>query len=235
MTTGIDFTKPGPAGTGGPGCCTTCPLRPTCPVASDDSPACAVTGSTPPPPPPSHLPDAAPAAGVLERVDYTEIVSRGAEAAISGMFGFGWTDLLATAIERTNKWDADGNPVDWGRLQLKRNFLCLAVATLVPLGDHTAAVWVARTITTYGFTAPLVPAGMALGVGGSVFLGQYAPGLLGWVCHFGWSAGSALVSGALKFLRSRLGWIVTRPAIWAAIGGLLIVTGRPIVRILTGA
>ncbi|MEU3602247.1 hypothetical protein ABZ714_26545 [Streptomyces sp. NPDC006798] len=218
------------------GCRAACPIATSCPRTADDGgthPTCAATDTTP----------AAPADGdpLTEAredrrgTDMTEVVSRSVEAAASAAFGFGWLDLVIGAVQRGNASDADGNPVDWGRLQLKRNGLAVLVVTLVPLGDHTAARWVAQALNEYHFGAVFYPLGTALGFGLPVVLGQYVPGLTGTVCS-GTVRAAAFTARALgRFAASRLGWILTRPLIWAAVCGLLIVTWRFLVHILTGA
>ncbi|MFD3884005.1 hypothetical protein [Streptomyces microflavus] len=214
-------------GTGG--CCSGCPVRTGCGVANDTVDTCAVTGHQPPPPPPPT--DPAPTGW-----DATEAASRGVESAISGLFGFGWADLAALVIERTNPFDADGNPVDWGRLQIKRNLLCIGLATLVPIDGTTPARWVANALNTGGVAyAVFAPAGAVLCVAGSLWLGSCAGGLLGDLCRLCLSAATAVSRALWKFARSGLGWILTRPAIWAAVCGVLIVSWDAIVHTLTGA
>ncbi|MFF4286004.1 hypothetical protein ACFY0R_11850 [Streptomyces sp. NPDC001633] len=171
---------------------------------------------------------------VVRRFDVTDIASRGVEAAISGAFGFGWTDLATALIERSAVWDSEGNRVDWGRLQIKRNLLCIAVATTVPLGDHTATMWVADALRTYSFSAVFIPAGMFLGIVMPVFVGQFVPGI-GGLCRAAVSVTGLVGRAAWRFLSSRLGWVVTRPAIWAVLCGLATATWRFVVYRLTGA
>ncbi|MFJ5785502.1 hypothetical protein [Streptomyces hydrogenans] len=215
------------------GCCGTCPIRTGCTAATATATACAVTGTTPPPAPPTTAP----------RIDYTEVASRGAETVISAAFGLGWTDLLAKVIEHSNRTDADGNPVNWKRLQLSRNFLCIGVATLIPLGDTTAARWVADTITsrTLGgwLMLPFEAAGWPLLPVAAAALGCLITGPVGTVCRLAFTTvgktAAVLAKGAWKLTCSRLGWIVTRPLIWAATCGLFIAFARPIAHALTGA
>ncbi|MFJ5802967.1 hypothetical protein [Streptomyces decoyicus] len=224
----------------GGGCCTGCPIREGCALAADTYVSCPITGSTPPPTPPAHTPAPAPAVDAYEeapaerRFDITAAASRGVEAAISGAFGFGWTDLATAVIERSARFDSEGNPVDWGRLQIKRNLLCIAVATAVPIGGHTATVWVADALRTYSVGVVLVPAGIALGAVMPVFVGQFVPGISG-LCRATVGVTSLISRGARRLLTSRLGWVVTRPAIWALICGLATATWRFIVYRLTGA
>jgi len=157
------------------------------------------------------------------------------EPAIDAAFGFGWSDMLATVIERTNSTDSQDIPVDWSRLQLARNVLCIGVATCVPIDGQSAALRVADACSTYGLSAPLVHAGMALGIGGAALIGRKAPGPGGAICRGIW----ALLCGAgrliLRFVRSRLGWIVVRPVIWAVVCGLVILTWRFVVHVIAGA
>ncbi|KIZ17360.1 hypothetical protein [Streptomyces natalensis] len=223
------------------GCCAGCPIREGCALAADTYVVCPITGSSPPPAPPDHTPAQATAADAYaeppatRRFDVTEVASRGVETAISGAFGFGWLDLATGLIERFNREDADGNPIDWSRLQLKRNGLSLLVATTVPLGEHTAAQWVAHGLSNYSLGVVFMPVGMALGSVMPVFVGAFAPGPLGAVCRPLWSAVAFTTRATWRFATSRLGWIVTRPAIWAAISGVLLLSGRFLLRVLTGA
>lgn len=241
--TPLSFTKTSwPLGApAGGGCCTGCPIREGCALAADTYVSCPITGSTPPPEPPAHIPSPAPDVDAYEEVpaerrfDVTAVASRGMEAAISGAFGFGWTDLATAVIERSARFDSDGNSVDWGRLQIKRNLLCIAVATAVPIGDHTATVWVADALRTYGISAALVPAGAALAIVGPVFLGKHASNAFGALCKGLWGIAAFTSKALWRFLASGLGWIVTRPAIWAVICGLATATWRFVVYRLTGA
>ncbi|MFF4950581.1 hypothetical protein [Streptomyces chattanoogensis] len=224
----------------GGGCCAGCPIREGCALAADTYVSCPITGSTPPPAPPPHIPAPAPAVDAYEeapaerRFDVTAIASRGVEAAISGAFGFGWTDLATAVIERSARFDSEGNPVDWGRLQIKRNLLCIAVVTAVPIGEHTATVWVADALRTYSISTVFVPAGIALGFVMPVFVGQFVPAI-GGMCRAAIRLGALATHGAWRLLTSRLGWVVTRPAIWAVICGLATATWRFVVYRLTGA
>jgi hypothetical protein len=226
----------------GLGLCAVCPVRLTCPAATPGRTRCPVTSSTLPPPAP---PDNAPAVGVAvesepenSRTGFAEAASRGLERAVSTVLDLGWTDLLAALIERTNQRDADGNEIDWTRVQLGRNLLSIGVATLVPIGGTPAAVWVARwleTFTTHGISGLFAPAGAALAVALVLFIGRVVPGLIGDICGAGWWLASTTVRIARWVLRSRLGWLLSRPAIWAVIGGVLIVSWRGLVYVLTGA
>lgn len=225
----------------GGGCCAGCPIREGCALAADTYVSCPITGSTPPPAPPAHIPAPAPAVDAYEeapaeqRFDMTAVASRSVEAAISGAFGFGWTDLATALIERSAVWDSEGNRVDWGRLQIKRNLLCIAVATAAPLGDHTATVWVAEALKTYSINAVFVPAGMVLGFVGPVFVGKHASNAFGVLCQALWGATALTARATWRLITSRLGWVITRPAIWAAICGLTVATWRFVVYRLTGA
>ncbi|WP_327156680.1 hypothetical protein [Streptomyces tubercidicus] len=224
----------------GGGCCAKCPIREGCALAADTYVACPITGGTSPSAPPTRIPAPAPAVDAYEeasaerRFDVTAIASRGVEAAISGAFGFGWTDLATAVIERSARFDSEGNPVDWGRLQIKRNLLCIAVTTAVPIGDHTATVWVADALRTYSVGAVFVPAGIALGFVMPVFVGQFVPAI-GGLCRGAMRLGAVITRAAWRLLSSRLGWVITRPAIWAVICGLATATWRFVVYRLTGA
>ncbi|KPC61262.1 hypothetical protein [Streptomyces chattanoogensis] len=217
-------------------CCTGCPIREGCALAADTYVVCPITGSTPPPPPPAHVPaaDAFTDEPAARRFDITDVASRGVEAALSGAFGFGWTDVATALIERSAVWDSDGNRVDWARLQIKRNLLCIAVATAAPIGDHTATVWIANALRTYSISAVFVPAGMALGVVMPVIVGQFVPGI-GGLCRAAVGVTAFVGRATWRFLTSRMGWVVTRPAIWAVICGLATATWRFVVYRLTGA
>jgi len=164
-----------------------------------------------------------------------EAADHGMEEAVAGLMRSGWSDVAEAAIERAQA--AHGtDPTDWSRLQIGRNLLSAALATLVPVDGTTAAGWVARTISTHGITAPVYgPAGAAVCAVGSLWLGRHVPGLLGALCGVGWSLLSAAVTRLWRFVRSPRGWILTRPLIWAAASGVLIVSGRVIVHTLTGA
>ncbi|MFE9966772.1 hypothetical protein [Streptomyces sp. NPDC005525] len=220
-----------PLAGGADGCCSSCPVRTECGVANDAAENCAVTGHQPSPAQPSTDP-------ATTGWDVTEVASRGVESAISGLFGFDWADMAALVIERTNRFDADGDPVDWGRLQIKRNLLCIALATLVPMpiDGTTPARWVANALNTGGVAyAVIAPAGAMLCVAGSIWLGTLAPGVFGGLCRLCLSVTTAAGRAWWKFARSGLGWIITRPAIWAAACGILIVSWDAIVHTLTGA
>ncbi|MYQ91475.1 hypothetical protein GTY20_09110 [Streptomyces sp. SID4946] len=130
----------------------------------------------------------------------------------------------------------DGNDVDWGRLQPVRNLLSIAGATLVPVGHTTAALWVADSISRGGITAPVfAPLGAILAPAGAVLLGRLAPGVIGLVCDLAWKALACTGRGLLRLVRSPHGWIITRPALWAAGIGVLIVSWRAATHFLTGA
>ncbi|MFE7808520.1 hypothetical protein ACFU51_28385 [Streptomyces sp. NPDC057430] len=223
-------------GTGTGGCCATCPIASGCALYNDAYVTCPVTGSTPPPAPPGIPAQTVADHTATGRVDWTNVAGRGVEAVASAAFGFGWLDIATGLVERFNREDSEGNPIDWGRLQLKRNGLCILVATLVPLGDHTAAQWVARALRDFTLADPVfLPAGAVLGAVLPVFAGQFAPGAIGGICRVAWGLVSFTARATWRFLASSLGWIVVRPAIWAGVCGLLIVSGRFLIRILTGA
>lgn len=229
----------------GLGLCAVCPVRQTCPAAIPGRTTCPVTGSLPPPTPPDHAP--ADVGLAMESVStddgggtgFAEAASRGLERALGAVLGLGWTDLLAMLIERNNRHDADGNEIDWARLQLGRNLLCLAIAVLVPIHDGTSAAgWFARWLETFpahGIAGLFAPAGAVLAVAAVLFIGRLLPGLVGDLCGVGWWLTSAITRAVRWFLRSHLGWLLSRPAIWAAIGGALIVSWRGLVYLLTGA
>jgi len=158
-----------------------------------------------------------------------EAADHGMEEAVAGLVRSGWSDVAEAAIERAQAVHGT-DPTDWSRLQIGRNLLSAALA------GTTAAGWVARSITTHGITGPAyTAAGAALAVGGAVWLGRHAPGPLGALCGVGWSLLSAAAMHLWRFVRSPRGWILTRPLIWAAASGVLIVSGRVIVHTLTGA
>ncbi|MER7761333.1 hypothetical protein [Streptomyces sp. NPDC097619] len=229
-------TPPARAADATAGCCLTCPIAAGCALFSDAYVTCPVTGNTAPPAPLGFVPTQAAQAAPHGGTDWTNVAGRGVEAAASVAFGFGWLDIATGLIERFNATDAEGNPVDWGRLQLKRNGLCILIATLVPLGDHTAAQWVAHTLPDLNLADPVfLPAGAVLGAVLPVFAGQFAPGAVGGICRAAWGAGSFTARTAWRFLTSRMGWIVVRPAVWGLICGGLILTWRFLVHFLTGA
>lgn len=234
--------SPEPSDGEGLGLCAVCPVRLTCPAAIPGRSVCPVTGSSlPPPPPPDHTP--ADVTTTLESIPaggsgFAEAASSGLEKAISVVLGLGWTDLLAVLLERTGR-DADGNAIDWSRLQLSRNLLGIGIAAFVPLGGTPAVGWVARwletSFTTHGINGLFAPVGVALVAAGALFLGRFLPGLIGDACGAGWWLASTAVRAARWVLRSRLGWLLSRPAIWAVIGGVLIVSWRGLVYVLAGA
>ncbi|MFF9076299.1 hypothetical protein ACF1A9_29005 [Streptomyces sp. NPDC014872] len=213
------------------GCCPGCPLSDTCTLADPGLTRCAVTGTVPPPELPDHTPTAAAGSGL----DITEVVSRGVEKAVGAAFGLGWTDLLAAVIERTHSTDSEGNEVDWSRLQLGRNLLCLAVANVVPIHGAPASRWVADAFTAHGPAAPLVSAGAVLGFAGAVCIGTIVGGAVGLLCRAALTAAKSAGRLAWRFACSRLGWIITRPVIWAGVSGLAILTWRALVHLLAGA
>ncbi|KJS53222.1 hypothetical protein VM98_26630 [Streptomyces rubellomurinus subsp. indigoferus] len=222
------WAQPGqnPAGTGAFGCCTTCPVRSGCGRRDDTAAFCAVTGHLPPPPPPAY-----PAGPDL----MDEAAGRGMHDAVAGLLQPGWSHVAEAVISRSEAIHA-ADPTDWGRLQIGRNLLSVALATLVPVNGTTGAGWVAHAISTGGITHPVFgPAGAALCLVGSLGLGRYVPGLIGAVCGLGWSVLSAASTRLWRFVRSPRGWILTRPAIWAGACGVLTVFWRVIVHTLTGA
>jgi hypothetical protein len=203
------------------GCCSVCPVAANCPLRADSAVRCAVTGDQPPPAPPAIAPDLA------------EAVSHDLAAAVAETVS--WADVTAAVADRSPGRD-DGNDVDWGRLQPVRNLLSIAVVSFVPVGHTTAALWVADTITRGGITAPiLVPLGAVLAGTGAVLLGRIAPGLIGVVCDLAWKALMLTGRGLVRLVRSPRGWIITRPALWAAGIGVLIVSWRAATHFLTGA
>ncbi|WP_405740454.1 hypothetical protein OG422_05785 [Streptomyces sp. NBC_01525] len=238
------------------GCCAACPIRAGCALAAETYRVCPITGTVPPtaPPPRAPEPPAGPTnvyddpdalldvqpepgteTGPGRRFDATAVASRGVEAAISSAFGLGWTDIAAFLIERGGgRTDSEGNPVDWGRLQIKRNLLCGALAMAVPLGEHTAAGWVADTLHRYTLTAVFAPAGTAIAFAGPVVIGLFVPGFSG-IARFIIAAACTAGRAVVWVVRSRLGWVITRPAIWAVIGGIALLTGRALLRFFTGA
>ncbi|MGW1496140.1 hypothetical protein [Streptomyces sp. NPDC002402] len=209
-------------------CCPGCPLSDTCTLADPGLTRCAVTGTVPPPEPPKHTPTATAGFGL----DITEVVS---PEAVGATFGLAWTDLLAAVIERTHSTDSEGNEVDWSRLQLGRNLLSLAVANVVPIHGAPASRWVADAAAAHGPAAPLVSAGTVLGFAGAVCIGTIVGGPIGLLCHAALTAAKSTGSLAWRFVRSRLGWITTRPVIWAVVSGLVILTWRALVHLLAGA
>lgn len=233
-----------PPGSQTGGCCAVCPIAAGCALASDTSGTCPITGSMPPPAPPAG----APAMGGSETapdedagIRWSDVASRGVETAVSAAFGFGWLDALIAIVQRTDGADAQGNPVDWARLQPKRNCLSILFVSFVPLGEHTAAAWAAEAITDTadaylrgGIGAVLTPLGAGL-VALPVVACREMNGVLGALCRVATGLVVLAARIARRFLTSRLGWIVTRPALWAAGGGVLLLSWRFIVSRLTGA
>ncbi|WP_405844563.1 hypothetical protein [Streptomyces sp. NBC_01518] len=204
------------------GCCSVCPVASGCPLRSQTALRCAVTGDQPPPPPPVITPDLAEAVGQDPVVAMTETVS--------------WADVTVAVAEQAPSRDGGGNDPDWGRLQPVRNLLSIAVVTVLPVGGTTVARWVADSIASGGITAPvLTPLGFVLAGAGAVFLGQLVPGLTGFVCELAWKALAFTGRGLVRLVRSPRGWIITRPALWAAGIGVLIVSWRAATHFLTGA
>ncbi|MFI2360443.1 hypothetical protein OG582_39425 (plasmid) [Streptomyces anulatus] len=256
-------TTPWPGAVDG-GCCATCPIRPGCALAAETYVVCPITGTTPPTAPPPRVPaqhtgddlaedladtttDAVTAVDSVgvEQVgrtgpDWGDVAGRTAEGVAAAALGVGWIDIATGLIERFNREDAQGNPVDWGRLQLKRNGLAVIAVTVPPLGEHTVAQWVAHFLSTSTLLdAVFAPAGIAFGLIVPVFAGQIVPGAFGEICK-GLSKVLVLTARAAgtavwKFLTSGLGWIVTRPLIWAVPCGLLVLAGRYFLRLFTGA
>ncbi|MDX3525984.1 hypothetical protein P1P75_05925 [Streptomyces sp. ID05-39B] len=204
------------------GCCSVCPVASGCPLRSQTALRCAVTGDQPPPPPPGIAPDLAESVGQDPVVAMAETVS--------------WADVTAAVAEQAPSRDGGGNDPDWGRLQPFRNLLSIAVVSFLPVGGTTAARWVADSISSSGITAPvLTPLGFVLAGTGAVFLGQLVPGLTGFVCALAWKALVLTGRGLVRLVRSPRGWIITRPALWAAGIGVLIVSWRAATHFLTGA
>ncbi|MGY4741414.1 hypothetical protein [Streptomyces sp. ATMOS53] len=204
------------------GCCSVCPVASGCPRRSQTAMRCAVTGDQPPPPPPVLTPVLAEAVGQDPAVAMAETVS--------------WADVTAAVAERAPSRDGEGNDPDWGRLQPVRNLLSIAVVSFLPVGSTTAARWVADSISSGGITAPvLTPLGFVLAGTGAVFLGQLVPGFPGFVCELAWKALAFTGRGLVCLVRSPRGWIITRPALWAAGIGVLIVSWRAATHFLTGA
>ncbi|MGE9282264.1 hypothetical protein ACP4B2_27460 [Streptomyces rochei] len=204
------------------GCCSVCPVASGCPLRSLSAVRCAVTGDQPPPP--VITPDLAEAVGQDPAVAVAETVS--------------WADVTAAVAEQAPSRDGshEGNDPDWGRLQPVRNLLSIAVVSFLPVGGTTAARWVADSITSGGITAPvLTPLGFVLAGTGVVFLCQLVPGFPGFVCELAWKALALTGRGLVRLVRSPRGWIITRPALWAAGIGVLIVSWRAATHFLTGA
>lgn len=241
-TAGTPLTSAPAAGDGG--CCAGCPISAGCALASDAYVTCPITGSTPPPAPPAGDPELAgsdlePDAEPGSR--WSDVAGRGVETAVSAAFGFGWIDALIAIVQRSDGTDAQGNPVDWGRLQLRRNGLSILFVSFVPLSGHTAAAWVAEGLTEatgaylhYGLGAVFMPLGACLAVL-PVVAGRERNSVFGALCRAATGLVVLAARIALKFLTSRLGWIVTRPALWAGGIGPLLLTWRFIVSRLTGA
>lgn len=208
--------EPGPVG-----CCWRCPVAPGCPLRADGAVRCAVTGDQPPPAPPVMAPD------VDETVSYDLAVAVAETVSLA--------EVAATVAERSPSRD-DGNDVDWGRLQPVRNLLSIAAVCVLPVDHTTAALWVADRISRGGITAPVfAPLGAVLAGTGAVLLGRLAPGLVGLVCDLAWKALAFTGRGLWRLVRSPRGWIITRPALWAAGIGVLIVSWRAATHFLTGA
>ncbi|MEV5438173.1 hypothetical protein AB0K80_19490 [Streptomyces sp. NPDC052682] len=213
---GGQAAEPTPAG-----CCSVCPVAANCPLRSDSAVRCAVTGDQPPPAPPAMAPDLA------EAVSHDVAVALGEAVSLA--------EVAAAVADRALAGD-DGNDVDWGRLQPVRNLLSIAVATFMPVGDTTAAGWVADSISRGGITAPVfAPLGAVLAGTGAVLLGRLAPGVIGLVCDLAWKALACTGRGLVRLVRSPRGWIITRPVLWAAGIGVLIVSWRAANHFLTGA
>ncbi|MEU9658736.1 hypothetical protein [Streptomyces chartreusis] len=208
-------SEPAPAG-----CCSGCPVASGCPLRSLSAVRCAVTGDQPPPPPPVITPELAEAIG-----------QDPAEAVVETV-----ADATAAVAEQAPSRDGGGNDPDWGRLQPVRNLLSIAVVSFLPVGGTTAARWVADSISSGGITAPvLTPLGFVLAGTGAVFLGQLVPGFPGFVCELAWKALALTGQGLVRLVRSPRGWIITRPALWSAGIGVLIVSWRAVTHFLTGA
>ncbi|KUN57615.1 hypothetical protein AQJ46_46990 [Streptomyces canus] len=226
------------------GCCAGCPIAAGCALASDVYVTCPITGSTPPPAPPAGVPELAGSELQPDAdpgTNWSDVASRGVETAVSAAFGFGWLDALIAIVQRSDGTDAQGNPVDWGRLQPRRNGLSILFVSFVPLGEHTAAAWVAQGLTEatdaylhYGLGAVFMPLGAGLVVL-PVLACREMNGVFGALCRGATGLVALAARIACKFLTSRLGWIVTRPALWAGGIGPLLLSWRFIVSRLTGA
>lgn len=198
------------------GCCSVCLVASGCPLRSQTAVRCAVTGDQPPSP--GTTPVLSEAVGQDPAVAMADTVS--------------WTAVAERAPNR----DSDGNAPDWGRLQPVRNLLSIAVVSFLPVGGTTAARWVADGISGGGITAPVVtPLGFVLAGTGAVFLGQFVPGLPGFVCELAWKALAVTGRGFVHLVCSPRGWMITLPALWAAGIGVLIVSCRAATHFLTGA
>ncbi|MCX4481860.1 hypothetical protein OOK44_36395 [Streptomyces cellulosae] len=232
-----------PPATNDGGCCAGCPIAAGCALASNAYVTCPITGSTPPPAPPAGAPapDDADAPYEDSGTRWSDVASRGVETAVAAAFGFGWLDPLIAIVQRTDGRDAQGNPVDWARLQPRRNGLSILFVSFVPLGEHTAAAWAAEALTEaadaylhYGLGAVFLPLGACLVVL-PVVVGREMKGVFGALCRGATGLMVLTARIARRFLTSRLGWIVTRPALWAGGIGLLLLSWRFIVSRLTGA
>ncbi|KPC68377.1 hypothetical protein ADL27_56905 [Streptomyces sp. NRRL F-6602] len=148
----------------------------------------------------------------------------------------GLMEAVTGLIDRLHPESADGDPDYRAVLQPLRNGWGIGVALLVPVGSqpmaHTVADWFANGGIAGLVFAPLGGVLMAVVV---VWLGSHAPGALGAILGAVRALAVRGTTGALALMRSRWGWLITRPLVWALILGVLIVIGRPIVRILTGA
>ncbi|WP_424217728.1 hypothetical protein ACN20G_36835 (plasmid) [Streptomyces sp. BI20] len=237
------------------GLCAGCPIRPGCALASDEYRTCPVTGAGAPSGPvgipaqgsapaaeayadPDLDLDGAPEA-VASRPDrsaaWADAAGRTAEAAVSAALGLSWVDLAIGLATGLNRHDSEGNEIDWARLQLRRNALAIGAATMIPLGDHTATMWVVEFLRDLRVgDLPTLPA-MTLGLALPLLVGQVVPGPIGGICRATCHGAAVLGRWTWKFLNGRLGWLVTRPAIWAAICGFGFLTGRWFIRLLTGA
>ncbi|MGW4825115.1 hypothetical protein ACWEP4_40990 [Streptomyces sp. NPDC004227] len=201
------------------GCCSVCPVASGCPLRSQTAVRCAVTSDQPLP---VITPDLAESIGQDPAVAVAETVS--------------WADVTTAVAKQAPSRDGGGNDPDWGRLQPVRNLLSIAVVSFLPVGGTTAARWVADSISSGGITAPvLTPLGFVLAGTGAVFLGQLVPGFPGFVCELAWKALALTGRGLVRLVRSPRGWIITRPALWAAGIGVLIVSWRAATHFLTGA
>ena len=145
---------------------------------------------------------------------------------------------LADAITaRAGQADDREDGADWSRLELHRNLPCIALVTLVPLWGSPAAGWVAAALGN-GSAASVVwrPAGAVLCVVVVAWLGaNVLPGLVGAACRLAWSLLARSFQGARVFAASRRGWMLTRPPIWAAVCGVVLASGRAVVRTLAEA
>lgn len=168
--------------------------------------------------------------------EYSEAMARAVEKTVGAVLGLSWIDLLAAVVERSGGTDTAGNPLDWSRLQLRRNLLCLALATIPPVGDHTATMWVAQAVSEPNLVGgPLYYIGWGCGSLAAVFISQAAPSFVGLAGQVLWSFVRLIGRGGYKALRSPYGWLAYRPVLFATGAGVLVAYTPAILRFLTGA